>query len=115
MKLLLDENLSRRLVPRIADLFPGSIHVCSAGLLQAPDRSVWEFAKANRFSVVTADADFYELATTLGPPPKVVWLRGCDYWTSVAEKLIRGQAIRIAEFLNDPGRAVLILRPQPSS
>jgi len=112
VKLLLDENLSRRLVRRIEDLFQGSAHVESQGLLQAPDKVLWEFAKGNGFPIVTANADFYELATTLGPPPKVIWLRGCDYPTAVAEKLIRGQAIRIAEFLNDPERAVIILRPQ---
>ncbi len=112
MKLLFDENLSRRLVRRIADLFPDSEHIGSKGLLQAPDAAVWEFANANGFAIVTADADFYELATTLGPPPKVIWLRGCDYPTAVAENLIRSQAIRIAEFLTDPERAVLILRRQ---
>jgi predicted nuclease of predicted toxin-antitoxin system len=73
---------------------------------------VWEYAKANDFSIVTADADFYELATALGPPPKAIWLRGCDYRTAVAERLIRSQAIRIVEFLEDPERAVLILRPR---
>ena len=112
MKLLLDENLSRRLVRRIADLFPDSEHIGAKGLLQAPDSVVWEFAKVNGFAIATADADFYELATTLGPPPKVIWLRGCDYPTAIAEDLIRGQAIRIAEFLQEPERAVLILRRQ---
>jgi predicted nuclease of predicted toxin-antitoxin system len=76
-----------------------------------PDTAVWEFARSHDFSIVTADADFYELATTLGPPPKVIWLRGCDYPTAVAEDLIRGQAIRIMEFLEDSERAVLVLRP----
>jgi predicted nuclease of predicted toxin-antitoxin system len=80
--------------------------------LQSPDQVVWEYAKIHGFAIVTADADFYELATTLGPPPKVIWLHGCDYPTAVAEGLIRGQAIRITEFLNDPERAVLVLRPQ---
>ena len=111
MKLLLDKNLSRRLVARLEDLFSGSSHVTEANLLRAPDRSIWEYAKANGFAIVTADADFYELATTLGPPPKVIWLRGCDYPTSAAERLIRNQSIRIAEFLDDPDRAVLILKP----
>ena len=110
VKLLLDENLSRRLVRRIEDLFSGSAHVGSEGLLQTPDSAVWEYAKNNGFSIVTADADFYELATAFGPPPKVIWLRGCDYPTAVAEELIRGQAIRIAEFLIEPEQAVLILR-----
>ena len=111
MKLLFDENLSRRLVPRIADLFPGSSHVASEGLLQAQDIGVWEHARSNNFSIVTADTDFYELATTLGPPPKVIWLRRCDYPTAIAGNLIRSQAIRVAEFLNDPEQAVLILTP----
>ena len=112
MKLLLDENLSRRLVQRIADLFPDSVHVSAEGLLQAPDIRVWEFAKSNSYSIVTADADFYELATTLGHPPKVIWLRECDYPTGDAEELIRSQAIRIMAFLEDPDRAVLILQRQ---
>jgi predicted nuclease of predicted toxin-antitoxin system len=112
VKLLLDENLSRRLVRRIEDLFPGSSHLATEGLLQALDTAVWAHAKTHGFSIITADADFYELATALGPPPKVIWLRGCDYPTAVAEELIRGQAIRIAEFLEEPERAVLILRRQ---
>ena len=70
MKLLLDENLSRRLIGQLADLFPGSVHVSSEELLQASDLAVWEYAKASGFSIVTADADFYELAVTLGAPPK---------------------------------------------
>ena len=110
MKLPLDENLSRRLARRIEDLFPDSVHVASAGLLQSPDSAVWRFAGENGFAILTADADFYELATTLGPPPKVIWLRGCDYPTAAAEVLIRSEAIRIAEFLQDLDRAVLILR-----
>ncbi len=111
MKLIFDENLSRRLVARIADLFPDSTHVAMEGLLRAPDSAVWEFAKARGLAIVTADADFYELATTVGPPPKVIWLRGCDYPTAVCEELIRRQAIRIGQFLDDAGMAVLILRP----
>jgi predicted nuclease of predicted toxin-antitoxin system len=112
VKLLLDENLSHRLVRRIADLFPDSMHIATEGLLHVSDAVVWNYAKTNGFAIVTADADFYELATTLGPPPKVIWLRGCDYPTAVAEQLIRSQAIRIAEFLEEPERAVLILRPR---
>ncbi len=60
---------------------------------------------------MTADADFYELSTTFGPPPKVIWLRGCDYPTGVAGSLIRSQAIRIAEFLQDENQGVLLLTP----
>ena len=111
MKLLFDENLSFRLVRRIEDLFPDSQHVSSLGLLRTSDALVWSYARDHGFSIVTADADFYEMSIASGPPPKIVWLRGCDYPTREAELLIRSQAIRIVEFLNDPDRAVLVLRP----
>jgi predicted nuclease of predicted toxin-antitoxin system len=71
LKLLVDENLSRKLVSNLLDLFPGSIHLSQADLLQSPDFVVSEYAKANGFAILSAGADFFELASTLGPPPKV--------------------------------------------
>jgi predicted nuclease of predicted toxin-antitoxin system len=111
VKLLFDENLSRRLVQKLSDLFPESSHVATQHLLRSPDRVIWDFAREHDFALVTADADFYELAITLGSPPKVIWLRGCDYPTAIGEQLIRSQSIRISEFMQDPVRAVLILKP----
>ena len=75
MKLLLDENLSRKLVVRLAELYPGSAHVANFDLVARSDREIWAFAQREGFIIVSADADFYELATTLGPLPKAVWLR----------------------------------------
>jgi len=36
MKLLLDENLSRRLVPKLIDVFPGTIRVADVDILRTP-------------------------------------------------------------------------------
>jgi hypothetical protein len=41
----------------------------------------------------------------------VIWLRGCDYPTAVAEGLIHNQAIRIAAFLQNEDQGVLVLTP----
>jgi predicted nuclease of predicted toxin-antitoxin system len=112
VKLLFDENLSRRLVLWLNDLFPGSIHVGSVGLLEAPDKKIWKFAREGGFCIVSADSDFYEMAVLLNAPPKVIWLQGCNYPSSIAENLIRSQSIRIVDFLNDDERSVLVLRPQ---
>ncbi len=109
MKLLFDENLSRKLVVRLADLYPDSIHVAQAGLLQSPDREIWEFAKAGDFVIVSTDTDLYELATTTGPPPKVVWLRRWAHPTRDAERVLRREAMQIAEFAADSELAVLVL------
>ena len=49
MKLLLDENLSDRIVSQIADLYPDSVHVKTLGLIQSEDVLIWEYAKANDY------------------------------------------------------------------
>jgi predicted nuclease of predicted toxin-antitoxin system len=72
VKLLFDENLSRRLPASLAELFPESIHVCDAGLMETPDATLWEFAKENGFTIITADMDFFEMGYRLGPPPKII-------------------------------------------
>jgi hypothetical protein len=46
VKLLFDENLSRKLVARLAELYPDSVHVAEIGLLERSDCEIWEFAKA---------------------------------------------------------------------
>ena len=48
VKLLLDENLSPRVV-WLKLLFPGLIHVRDAGLKQADDEGIRDWAKANDF------------------------------------------------------------------
>ncbi len=74
MKLLLDENLSRRIVPALCVAFPETTQVVLAGLETADDRAVWDFAKAGVYVIVTKDEDFIELQSLLGYPPKVVRL-----------------------------------------
>ena len=109
MKLLFDENLSRKLSTRLAQLYPGSIHVVDAGLLQTVDKVIWDYAKANDFAIVTADADFFDLAGHLGPPPKVIWLRRWAHPTRDAEHLLRREAIRVTEFAAHPQTGLLVL------
>src|SRR5579863_5690034 len=99
MKLLLDENLSHRLLAAILDLFPGSLQVTQVGLSSGtPDRKIWDYAQQNGFAILTADTDFVTLANTLGAPPKVILLENCAYPTGTAARTLRVNAVRIAEF-----------------
>jgi predicted nuclease of predicted toxin-antitoxin system len=60
MKLLLDENLSRRLIPFLQHDFPASSQVVLEGLESGSDTDVWNHAKKHGFVIVTRDADFQE-------------------------------------------------------
>ncbi len=75
MKLLLDQNLSRKLVTMLADMYPGSTHVSALNLHQATDAIIWAFAKESNFTIVSKDSDFHQRSFLEGWPPKVVWLR----------------------------------------
>ena len=72
MKLLLDENLSPRLVPRLNTLFHGLTHVRDVGLARVDDRLIWDWAKENDFGVITTDSDFLALSRRFGWPPKII-------------------------------------------
>ena len=110
MKLLADENLPPRLVLDLADLFPGSSHVNSAGLGGAPDVAIWEYAKAHGFTFLTKDKDFANLSIAWGAPPKVIVLKIGNCSTADAIGIMRNNAIRLSEFENDGKRSLLILR-----
>jgi predicted nuclease of predicted toxin-antitoxin system len=69
MKLLLDENLSRRLVPFLQHDYPDSNHVVLLGMESATDKEVWQKAKDDGYVILTRDADFQELSLVWGQPP----------------------------------------------
>ena len=109
MKLLVDENLAPELAEQLADLFPGSIHVTSAGLGRTSDRVIWEYAGANQFTFLTKDKDFVNLSLALGSPPKVVLLQTGNCSTSQIERIIRSNAVRFSEF-DASRRSLLVLK-----
>jgi predicted nuclease of predicted toxin-antitoxin system len=109
MKLLFDQNLSPRLVHRLADLFPGSSHVQSVGLDCADDNQVWEHARLNGFGIVTKDADYNNLSVLRGSPPKVLWLQVGNCTTAQVEAVFRAHFTDIEAFENDPSVGTLVL------
>ena len=106
--LLFDQNLSPRLVGRLADVFVGAEHVGDVGLAEAPDAAVWEYARAHGLTIVTKDADFNDLAILTTPPPHVVWLRRGNCSTAEAEAVLRARALGIGR-LRETGMSVLVL------
>jgi predicted nuclease of predicted toxin-antitoxin system len=110
LKLLFDANLSPKLVHRLAELFPDSVHVFDTGLARfTSDEVIWQYAAAHEFTIVSADSDFLDLSKSRGAPPKVVRLENCNYRTSQVEDLLRRHAILIAE-LDQSSRSTLIIR-----
>lgn len=110
MKLLLDANISRSLVPRISESFSDSSHVDLVGLGQASDEQIWDFALDHEFVIVSKDEDFHQRALVAGPPPKVIWVRLGNCTTEdIARAIQRGHDL-IKTFLEDERAAFLALQ-----
>jgi predicted nuclease of predicted toxin-antitoxin system len=109
MKLLFDHNLSPRLVNRLSELFPDSAHVYKLGLDQVEDRQIWEYAKANEFTIVTRDSDYNELQILLGFPPKVIWIRHGNCSTNEIENILKTHYNDIQELTNIESFGLLTL------
>ena len=75
MKLLLDQNLSFRLLEKLEPVYPGSTQVKLVDLERADDLAIWNYAKDNGFTIVTKDSDFHEFSLIYGTPPKTIWLK----------------------------------------
>lgn len=100
MKLLFDHNLAPALVNRLKDLYPNSNHVYRLGLDQIPDVEVWEYARQEGFLIVTKDADFSDICSLRGFPPKIIWIRRGNCKTVDIEVILRSHYDDIKE-LND--------------
>jgi predicted nuclease of predicted toxin-antitoxin system len=61
MTLLFDENISFRIVNKIIDIFPGSLHVTDLNTPIKKDIDIFHHAKAYNLTIVTQDEDFYDL------------------------------------------------------
>jgi len=107
--LLFDQNISPRLIDRLADLFPDSVHVSTLGMDKAMDSEIWQYAHDHDYMIVTKDADFSELGIVRGFPPKVIWIRRGNCSTQGIESILRENYGAIKTLSNDEETGILTL------
>jgi predicted nuclease of predicted toxin-antitoxin system len=109
LKLLLDQNLSHKVIGAVADHFPGSTHVRDFGFDRADDATIWDFARNQGFTIVSKDDDFHQRSFLFGAPPKVIWLRVGNCSTSHVVNCMRAHIDQIKSFHADPTSSFLVL------
>ena len=109
MKLLLDENLSDRIIHRIIDLYPDSAHVKTLALTNTDDLIIWEYANTNDFVIVSKDSDFHQRSLLYGHPPKFIYLRIGNSPTSKIVQILRDNFDTIILFGNSEVESILVL------
>lgn len=109
VRLLLDENLSERLLVAIVPHYADSQHVRQLGLGGASDRQIWEQARTDGAVLVTKDDDFIALSVLHGPPPKILWLNIGNASTGDTAALLIAQVDAITQFVAHPDAGFLAL------
>ena len=109
MRLLLDQNLSFKLVRSLADVYPDSAHVRDLGFLEADDADIWRYAAEHGLVIVSKDSDFHQMSLLYGHPPKTVWLRVGNAPSSAVAGLLREHQTTMRSFYSDPEAALLAL------
>jgi predicted nuclease of predicted toxin-antitoxin system len=98
MRLIADENISWRLKKLLShwDILPSN--EIKKGE-RSTDLMIWQFAKANRYTILTFDEDFSELQNLYSYPPKIIWLRTGNVSTSEIASILTKLTSEISEFL----------------
>jgi len=109
LRLLFDQNLSRRLVAMLAVEYPHSRHVVELDLDTETDREIWDYAGEHGFMIVSKDSDFRQLAFLLGPPPKAIWVRAGNVSTLDILSVLRQHRDTVENFAGTPDEVLLVL------
>ena len=99
IRLLLDENLSERLLRPLAEFVPGSEHIRNLTKTGTSDRLAWDLARTGGFVLTTRDEDFVGMSVLRGAPPKIVWLNVGNARNAVIAALLRSHATDIERFV----------------
>jgi len=75
----------------------------------AEDSEIWDYAKENRYTIVTKDDDFEQRSILYGHPPKLIWIRLGNCRTSDIYCLLRNSYKVITAFEADEEKSYLPL------
>jgi predicted nuclease of predicted toxin-antitoxin system len=109
VKLLLDENLSRRLVPFLQASFPGSSQVALLGLERATDAQICQHAAEHGFVVCSKDDDFQRLVAARGYQPRLIHLALGNVSNDRVLSALLGAAERLKLAFDDPATGVVVI------
>lgn len=71
--------------------------------------TIWRYAKAHNYTLVSKDSDHYEFSMLYGHPPKVIWIRMGNCSTKSIEEQIRLYCLSITAFLSDPDQSAFLM------
>ena len=107
MKILLDENISHRVIPLLSDVFQPCTH---AKIISPPlktDKAIWHYSRKHHFTIVTFDSDFYNWQLLNGFPPKIIWLRCGNISTPALALKLNSHEKKFVDFFHNKKEGII--------
>ncbi|WP_353721588.1 DUF5615 family PIN-like protein [Dyadobacter sp. 676] len=102
MKILIDQNISQRILPLQQPYFDNLDHLKYVGLTDAADYDIFMFARAKGYqAIITLHDDFMKLINQFHEPPKIIWVRTGNISTRVLSNILANKIETIREFIQD--------------
>ncbi|HET8865753.1 MAG TPA: DUF5615 family PIN-like protein [Gracilimonas sp.] len=98
MKILIDNNLSYKLIDHLKSAEIQSFHIKNVLSVFSLDQEIWDYAKDHKCMIMTKDNDFDELSQLFGCPPKVVHLLCGNKSTSYIADFIMSNKSSLIDF-----------------
>lgn len=99
MKLLIDQNISHRIIDSISDVYPNSIHVTELDLENSSDEAIWKYALINEFTLLTTDSETCSRNVISKESPKIICIQSDVVTTTKVEWTLRVNQKTIADFI----------------
>ena len=100
MKLLIDQNISHKIIDSISDIYPESIHVTELNLAEDTDLQIWEYALVNDFVFLTTDSETCNRNVISTNSPKIICIKSEVVTTTKVEWTLRVNQETIEQFIN---------------
>lgn len=108
MNLLIDANISWRIVKILNSYFSTIIHAKDLNVKQpAKDIEIWNYCKTNNFTIITHDNDFEKMLLAKGGTPKLIILKSFNKNSLELANLILNQKQEIESFISNSELMIL--------
>ena len=81
-----------------------------AAMQEASDTQIWEYAKQEKFTIISKDSDFHQRSFVFGHPPKVIWIDKGNCTTEEIFKILKKNEQEIKSFIDSPNSSFMVLQ-----
>ena len=101
MKLLIDQNFSKKVIESLGDLYPNSEHVSNLESIQLTDYNIWKYAFDKDLVLITTDSGFFNYSILADKAPKTIYINGDIITTNKLEWILRVNNEAIKSFVKE--------------